>query len=32
MIERLEYTLTPPPSCPTNRDHLTLGERIDIGA
>ena len=23
MIERLEYTLTRPPSCPTNQDHLT---------
>ena len=22
MIERLEYTLTQPPSCPTNQDHL----------
>ncbi len=23
MIDRLEYTLSPPPSCPTNQDHLT---------
>ena len=23
MIERLEYTLTQPPSCPTNQDHLS---------
>ena len=24
MIERLEYTLTRPPSCPTNQDHLNI--------
>ena len=24
MIGRPEYTLTLPPPCPTNRDHLTL--------
>ena len=24
MIESLEYTLSRPPSCPTNRDHLIL--------
>ena len=24
MIERLEYTLTPPPPCPTNEDHLMI--------
>ena len=29
MIERLEYTLTPPPSCPTNQDHLRLRKAPD---
>ena len=24
MIDRLEYTLSPPPSCPTNQDHLSF--------
>ena len=27
MIGRPEYTLTLPPPCPTNRDHLSQGRR-----
>ena len=31
MIERLEYTLSPPPPCPTNQDHLTLRHNLGLG-
>ena len=28
MIGRPEYTLTLPPPCPTNRDHLTMRNQL----